>query len=83
MFHVMACHRPSENKHRRAFVWLVVVALAAHYAAMASGRLRRAEDLARRRRTRGLGVVGEEAEKIVASVLARFGVKRRKRRKQT
>ena len=36
----------------------------------------------RRRRRRGLGVVGEEAEKIVASLLARFGVKRRKRKKQ-
>jgi hypothetical protein len=82
MFHEMAGHRPSENKHRRVFVWLVVLALAAYYAAVASRRRIRAEDLARRRRRRGLGVVGEEAEKIVASLLARFGVKRRKRKKQ-
>ena len=78
----MAGHRPSENKHKRVFVWLVVLALAAYYAAVASRRRIRAEDLARRRRRRGLGVVGEEAEKIVASLLARFGVKRRKRKKQ-
>ena len=82
MFHEMAGHRPSENKHKRVFVWLVVLALAAYYAAVASRRRIRAEDLARRRRRRGLGVVGEEAEKIVASLLARFGVKRRKRKKQ-
>ena len=82
MFHLMAGHRPSENKHRRVFVWLVVLALAVYYAAMATWRPGRAEELARRRRRRGLGAVGEEAKKIVASVLARFGVKRRKRKKQ-
>jgi hypothetical protein len=85
MFHVMAGHRPSENKHRRIFVWLVVLALAAYYAAMASRRPRRAGDLGdlrRRRKQNALGVVGEGAETIVASVLKRFGVKRRKRKKQ-
>ena len=85
MFHVMAGHRPSENKHRRVFVWLVVLALAAYYAAMASRRPRRAGDLGdlrRRRKQNALGVVGEGAETIVASVLKRFGVKRRKRKKQ-
>ena len=80
----MAGQRPSENKHRRVFVWLVVLALAAYYAAMASRRLRRAGDLGdlRRRKQNALGVVGEGAETIVASVLKRFGVKRRKRKKQ-
>jgi len=84
MFHVMAGQRPSENKHRRVFVWLVVLALAAYYAAMASRRPRRAGDLGdlRRRKQNALGVVGEGAETIVASVLKRFGVKRRKRKKQ-
>ena len=45
MFHEMAGHRPSENKHKRVFVWLVVLALAAYYAAVASRRRIRAEDL--------------------------------------
>ena len=58
---------------------------AAKRAYPASRRPRRAGDLgdlSRRRKRNALGVVGEGAETIVANVLARFGVKRRKRKKQ-